>query len=74
MANLDAVVSVDTSVAHLSAAIGRPTFVLLSFAPEWRWLSGRADSPWYRCVRLFRQHAPGNWDSALQDLSRQLAP
>ncbi len=52
---LDLVITVDTSVAHLSAALGRPTWILLPYRPDYRWLLGRDDSPWYPSVRLFRQ-------------------
>ena len=61
VSQLDLVITVDTAVAHLSAALGRPTWVLVAFAPDWRWLLDRADSPWYPTVRLFRQPAVGNW-------------
>jgi hypothetical protein len=70
---LDLVISVDTSVAHLAAAIGRPTFVLLPFAPDWRWLLDRADSPWYPTARLFRQPALGDWDGLLPVVRREAA-
>jgi tetratricopeptide (TPR) repeat protein len=70
---LDLVISVDTSVAHLAAAIGRPTFVLLPFAPDWRWLLDRGDSPWYPAARLFRQPALGDWDSLLPVVRREAA-
>lgn len=58
---LDAVVTVDTAVAHLAGLLGRPTLVLLSRWPAWRWLLNRQDSPWYRTVKLFRQSRPGIW-------------
>ena len=61
----DLVITVDTSVAHLAGALGRPTFVLLPFCPDWRWMLDRADSPWYPTARLFRQPAVGDWDSTI---------
>jgi glycosyl transferase family 9 (putative heptosyltransferase) len=57
---MDAVVSVDTSVAHLAATLGRPTFILLPTAPDWRWLLDRRDSPWYPAARLVRQSRRGS--------------
>ncbi len=74
---VDIVVTVDTSVAHLAAALGRPTLILLPFHPDWRWLLERDESPWYPSVRLYRQQALGDWDVLLQtlaaDLVRELA-
>ncbi len=72
IAGLDAVVAVDTAIAHLAGALGRPTCVLLPFAPDWRWLLGRADSPWYPSVRLFRQRAPRDWSGPLADAATAL--
>jgi len=75
---LDLTISVDTSVAHLAGALGRPVWVLLPFASDWRWLKERSDSPWYPTARLFRQATPGDWPgvtaqvtTALGELSRQ---
>jgi hypothetical protein len=65
---LDRVIAVDTSVAHLTGALGTPVDILLPHAPDWRWLLGRADSPWYPSARLFRQPAPGAWDPVIADL------
>lgn len=61
MQRLDLIVTTCTSVAHLAGALGRPVWVMLSHAPDWRWLLGRADSPWYPSARLFRQSAPDDW-------------
>jgi len=60
--NLDLVITIDTAVAHLAGALGRPVWVLLPFAADWRWLLERDDSPWYPTMRLFRQRSPGAWD------------
>lgn len=70
--HMDLVISVDTSVAHLAAAIGRPTWVLLPAHPDWRWLLGRDDSPWYPTVRLFRQQMLGQWGGALERMTAAL--
>lgn len=66
IANLDLVISVDTSVTHLAGAIGKPAWVLLPFAPDWRWMLDREDSPWYPFHRLFRQRKINNWDEVLE--------
>jgi tetratricopeptide (TPR) repeat protein len=70
--NLDLVISVDTSIAHLSGALGRPTWILLSFLPDWRWMLNRNDSPWYPSVKLFRQKKPNEWKSVFDDVMRAL--
>ena len=72
MAGLDLVVCVDTSVAHLAGALGIPVWVLVPFAPDWRWMLDREDSPWYPTMRLFRQDRPGSWDGAIDRLERAL--
>jgi tetratricopeptide (TPR) repeat protein len=69
---LDLVISVDTSVAHLVGALGRPTWVLLPYNPDWRWLLERDDSPWYPTVRLFRQKKAGNWSAVILDVAAAL--
>lgn len=70
--NMDLVVSVDTSVAHLAAAMGKPTWILLPFVPDWRWLLDRRDSPWYPAVTLYRQQSAGDWSQPLQHVRRAL--
>lgn len=62
---LDLVIAVDTSVAHLAGALGKPTWLMLPFAPDFRWLLKREDSPWYPSLRLFRQQRPGDWDGVI---------
>jgi tetratricopeptide (TPR) repeat protein len=68
IASLDAVISVDTAVAHLAGAMGKPLFLLLPFAADFRWLRERCDSPWYPSARLYRQPGFGDWDSAVAAL------
>lgn len=64
---LDLVVTADTSVAHVAAAMGKPTFVLLPFDADWRWMRDRSDSPWYSSMRLFRQKRVGDWSDPLRE-------
>ena len=70
--NLDLVISVDTSVAHLSGALGKKTLVLLPDIPDWRWMLTREDSPWYPTIQLYRQLEIGDWNSALVKLKLDL--
>ncbi len=70
--NLDLVISVDTSVLHLAGAMGKPVWALLSFAPEWRWMLDRRDSPWYPTMKLFRQKKWGQWEPVFQNVAEEL--
>jgi len=72
IANLDLVVSVDTAVAHLAAAVGKPVWLLDRFDACWRWLTDRRDSPWYPGLRLYRQPQPGQWEPVVAELARDL--
>ena len=69
---MDVVISVDTSIAHLSGALGRPTWVLLPFTPDWRWLLDREDSPWYPTAKLYRQKAVGDWNEVFARVATDL--
>jgi tetratricopeptide (TPR) repeat protein len=66
LANLDLVITIDSAVAHLAGAMGKPAFVLLKRSADWRWLLDRNDSPWYPTLRLFRQERPGDWDEPIE--------
>jgi len=70
---MDLVIAVDTSVAHLAGALGKPIWVLLPFCPDWRWLTDRDDNPWYPTARLFRQPAIGNWERVIEQVRQELA-
>ena len=69
---LDLVITVDTSVAHLAGALGAPVWTLLPWVPDWRWLLDRDDSPWYPTMRLFRQPAAGDWDAVIGEVGTAL--
>lgn len=71
--NMDLVISVDTSVAHLAGGLGLPTWLLNRYASDWRWMREREDSPWYPTVRIFSQDAPGNWERVAQRVAQALA-
>ena len=69
---LDVVVSVDTAVAHLAGALGKPVVILLPYASDFRWMRHRADTPWYPTAKLIRQQAFGDWGSATARLGEEL--
>jgi hypothetical protein len=71
--NLDLLVTVDTSVAHLAGAMGRPVWIMLPRAPDWRWLLERRDTPWYPTVRLFRQQTVRQWGDVAKAMAAELA-
>jgi tetratricopeptide (TPR) repeat protein len=71
--NLDLVISIDTAVAHLAGAMGKPVWVLLQFVPDWRWMLDRADSPWYPSMRLFRQPSFGDWRTPIMQVAQELS-
>jgi len=73
VAAMDLVITIDNSTAHMAGALGVPTWVLLPFVPDWRWLLARADSPWYPTLRLFRQPGRGDWQSVVQTVSSALS-
>jgi tetratricopeptide (TPR) repeat protein len=73
MENLDLVVTVDSAIAHLAGALGRPVWVSLRAQPEWRWTENRSDSPWYPTMRLFRQSDPLVWDDVYAAVARDVA-
>ena len=70
--NLDYVISVDTSIAHLAGALGKKVWLMLPYAADWRWMLKRQDSPWYPSMRLFRQTEAGNWDSVIRTIEKDL--
>ena len=71
--NLDLVITVDTSMGHLAGALGKPVWIMVPKAADWRWMLDREDSPWYPTARLFRQRNPGAWDAVLAEVTEALA-
>ena len=72
LSNLDLLITVDTSVAHLAGALARPVWVMLPFSPDWRWLLDRPDSPWYLTMVLFRQRSRGEWKPVIESIASEL--
>jgi hypothetical protein len=72
IANLDLVITTDTSIPHLAGAMGKPFWLLVQYSPDWRWMLNRADSPWYPTARLFRQPTFGAWDQLVKSVSESL--
>jgi tetratricopeptide (TPR) repeat protein len=72
MESLDVILTVDTSVAHLAGALGRPVWILLPYCPDWRWMLGRTDSPWYPTAKLYRQGRPKDWAIVLAQVAADL--
>lgn len=70
---MDLVITVDTALAHAAGALGIPTFLMIPFEPDWRWLTDRVDSPWYPTLRIYQQPQPGDWDSVIRDILRDLS-
>jgi ADP-heptose:LPS heptosyltransferase len=72
IASLDCVVTIDSAIAHLTGGLGRPGFVMLPKAAEWRWLRDRTDSPWYPTLELVRHDADARWDGVVQRIADRL--
>lgn len=72
ISEMDLVITVDTSVAHLAGALGKTTWVMLPTRPDWRWMTARSDSPWYPSVRLFRQKSAGDWGRVIEEMITEL--
>jgi tetratricopeptide (TPR) repeat protein len=73
LSGMDLVITVDTAVAHLAGALGIPTLLLLAHVPDWRWMLGRDDTPWYRSMQIYRQPAPGDWNGLVSKVMGDLA-
>ena len=73
LSGMDLLITVDTAMAHLAGALGIPTLLLVSYIPDWRWMMGRADSPWYPTLRIYRQPTPNDWDPVIRQVVGDLA-
>ena len=69
---MDLVITIDTSIAHLAGAMGKPVWVLLPYSADWRWLLDRTDTPWYPSARLVRQRELGNWAALIEEVKSEL--
>lgn len=72
LAGLDLIITIDTAIAHLAGAMGKPVWVMLKSSPDWRWLLERSDSPWYAAARLYRQQTPGDWEGVVSAIAADL--
>jgi len=68
----DLIISIDNSTIHLAGALGKPVWTLLSYVPDWRWMTARNDSPWYPSMQLFRQKKPDDWTSVIEKVKKAL--
>jgi len=73
ISQLDLLISVDTSVAHIAGAMGKPVWLLLPFSPDWRWMMQREETPWYPTMRLMRQKKLGDWPGVIERVAKELA-
>lgn len=72
MHQLNLIITVDTAIAHLAGSMGIPVWLLLPYSADWRWIAGRTDSPWYPTMRIFKQPAPFDWQTVVQDVEQEL--
>ena len=73
LSGMDLLITVDTAMAHLAGALGIPTLLLVSYIPDWRWMMGRVDSPWYPTFHIYRQPKPDDWDSVIRQVVEDLS-
>jgi ADP-heptose:LPS heptosyltransferase len=73
LSGMQLVITVDTALAHLAGALGIPTLMLVAFIPDFRWMMGRDDSPWYPTLRIYRQPSPGDWDTVIRQVVEDLS-